>query len=105
MDFDLNGQFGRSYNTGLASARFELPGTIPMYLKFIGVVSKKKYYESEKLFQIEESPTFITQSENYDTDIYMTNITNHIRLSIHKFRQIEVLIDWQWGHYVLKKIL
>ena len=36
-----------------------------MYLKFIGVVSKKKYYESEKLFQIEESPTFITQSENY----------------------------------------
>ena len=65
LDFDLNGQFGRSYNTGLASARFELPGTIPMYLKFIGVVSKKKYYESEKLFQIEESPTFITQSENY----------------------------------------
>lgn len=36
-----------------------------MYLKLIGVLSKKKYYESEKLFLIEESPTFITQSESY----------------------------------------
>ncbi|MFL1682450.1 patatin-like phospholipase family protein [Coprobacter secundus] len=65
MDIDVNGQLGKTYTTGLASVRFELPSDIPMYLKLMGVHSKKKYYESEKLFYIDESPTFITNGESY----------------------------------------
>lgn len=65
LDFDVNGYLGRSYNSGMVTAKFEMPSRIPMYLKFYGCFSKKKYYESEKLFVQSESPTFITNQEAY----------------------------------------
>lgn len=61
----LNGYVGRSYYSGRLAVRFELPTHIPTYLKLNGVVSRKKYYESEELFKIEELPTFITTNESY----------------------------------------
>ena len=61
----LNGYVGRSYYSGRFAVRFELPTHIPTYLKLNGVVSRKKYYESEELFKIEELPTFITTNESY----------------------------------------
>lgn len=65
MDIEVSGQIGRAYNAGTASARFELPSHMPMYLKVIGSYSKKKYFESEKLFYTDESPTFIANAESY----------------------------------------
>lgn len=61
----LNGYIGRSYYSGRFGVRFELPTHLPAYLKLNGVVSRKKYFESEELFKIEELPTFITTNESY----------------------------------------
>ena len=61
----MNGYVGRYYYSGRFAVRFELPTHIPTYLKINGVVSRKKYYESEELFKIEELPTFITTNESY----------------------------------------
>ncbi len=61
----INGYIGRSYYSGQLGVRFELPTHIPTYLKLNGVVSRKKYFESEELFKIEELPTFITTNESY----------------------------------------
>lgn len=65
MDFDVNGYMGQTYNSGLLSARFELPSGIPMYIKVMGVISAKKYYENDKLFYTDDSPTFIKQLETF----------------------------------------
>lgn len=65
LDIDLNGYIGKSYNSGMASVKFELPSKLPIYLKLIGVFSKKKYYESERLFVQKETPTFISQQEAF----------------------------------------
>lgn len=50
LDLDLTGQIGQSYNSGMLTARIDLPSSIPMFLKFMGVLSKHKFYESDKLF-------------------------------------------------------
>ena len=65
LDIDLNGYIGRSYNSGMASAKFELPSKLPIYLKVMGVFSKKKYYDSERLFVQKETPTFISNQEAF----------------------------------------
>lgn len=65
MDVDLNGYIGKSYNSGMASVKFELPSKLPIYLKIMGVFSKKKYYDSERLFVQKETPTFISNQEAY----------------------------------------
>ena len=56
LDVDLNGYIGRAYNSGMASVKFELPSKVPVYLKLMGVFSRKKYYESERLFVQKEAP-------------------------------------------------
>ncbi len=65
LDVDLNGYIGRAYNSGMASVKFELPSKVPVYLKLMGVFSRKKYYESERLFVQKESPTFILNQEAF----------------------------------------
>ena len=65
LDVDLNGYIGRSYNSGMASVKFELPSKLPIYLKIMGVFSRKKYYESERLFVQKETPTFISNQEAF----------------------------------------
>ena len=65
LDVDLNGYIGRSYNSGMASVKFELPSKLPIYLKLMGVFSKKKYYDSERLFVQKETPTFISNQEAF----------------------------------------
>lgn len=64
-DYDVSGQFGKTYNSAMASARFELASKIPMYLKMMYVFSQQKFYESEKLFYDNDAPTFISQLESY----------------------------------------
>ena len=65
LDVDLNGYIGRAYNSGMASVKFELPSKVPVYLKLMGVFSRKKYYESERLFVQKEAPTFILNQEAF----------------------------------------
>lgn len=64
-DFHVNGEFGQMYNSAMASARFEMPSNIPMHLRLMYVFSNQKYYESEKLFYADESPTFIQNLESF----------------------------------------
>lgn len=65
LDLDLTGQIGQSYNSGMLTARIDLPSSIPMFLKFMGVLSKHKFYESDKLFYSDKLPTFISKNESY----------------------------------------
>ncbi len=65
LNFDVNGQVGRTYNSGMLSSRVELPLNIPLYLQLMAVYSNKKYYESETLFYTDELPTFIKKAETF----------------------------------------
>lgn len=65
LDFNLQGQLGRTYNSILGSARIDLPTGLPMYLKMMYVLQETKYYENEKLFDTSDQPCFIRQSESY----------------------------------------
>ena len=64
-DFNINGEFGQMYNSAMASARFEMPSSIPMHIKLMYVFSNHKYYENEKLFYTTDSPTFIRNLESF----------------------------------------
>ncbi len=64
-DFNVNGEFGQMYNSAMASARFEMPSSIPMHIKLMYVFSNHKYYENEKLFYTTNSPTFIRNLESF----------------------------------------
>ncbi|MCH5329272.1 MAG: patatin-like phospholipase family protein, partial [Coprobacter sp.] len=65
MDIDVNGQIGTTYSAGTGSIRVDPPGRIPLYLKFTGAIAQIKYFESNRLFYRNDSPTFITQTESY----------------------------------------
>lgn len=88
MDFDVNGYLGQSYNSALASARFELPSSIPMYLKIMGVYSHKRYYENDKLFYVDDSPTFISNTEAF----------GKIRMGLPFMTNSKTEISFGYGH-------
>lgn len=64
-DMNVNAQLGKSYNTANAVVRFDFPLKIPVYLKVRYAYIGQRYYESEKLFSVDDSPCFIDQQENY----------------------------------------
>lgn len=65
LDVDLNGYIGRSYCSGMMSAKVELPKKLPIYLKTDVVISKRSYYEQEQLFSSNNIYTVITNREIY----------------------------------------
>ena len=65
LDFRVQGQVGRTYNSFLTSARTDLPTDYPMYLEVLYNLHQTKFYESEKLFETSDLPCFINQSESY----------------------------------------
>lgn len=64
-DMRINAQLGKSYNTFNAGVRLDLPLAIPVYMQMKYAYINQKYYESEKLFSLSDSPSFIDQQENY----------------------------------------
>ena len=64
-DMSVNTQLGKSYNTFRGNFRFYMPTNYPLYIDAKYAYIGQKYYESDKLFSLEDSPCFIDQRENY----------------------------------------
>lgn len=65
LDVRLNAWVGQSYMAGMLSAKFNIRSEVPSNLKFEGVLSKQKFYDSDLLFFEKSSPTFITENDNF----------------------------------------
>ena len=61
LDIDVSGWVGQSYYAGAASAKFTLHSRLPAYMKIEGVLSNRRFYNSQFMFFEEDSPTFITE--------------------------------------------
>lgn len=61
----IMGWIGQSYMAGQASAKINLTNSFPSALEITGVLSRQKYYESDKLFYQDNSPAFISQQDGF----------------------------------------
>ena len=71
MDASLDGWVGQSYMAAALNTRLVLPSHTPTALALQGVISSRKYYESDKLFFDAASPTFITRVEAFGRVRYL----------------------------------
>lgn len=65
FDAAINGWIGQSYMAGAVDARFMLPSHLPTALSLQGVISRRRYYESDRLFFDSNVPTFINSMEGF----------------------------------------
>ncbi|MCH5229705.1 MAG: patatin-like phospholipase family protein [Muribaculaceae bacterium] len=65
LDVDLGGWLGQSYWAAQLRGRIALTSTFPSYLELEGIVSRQKYYDSEILFYESDTPSFITDVQEY----------------------------------------
>ncbi|MDE6126365.1 MAG: patatin-like phospholipase family protein, partial [Muribaculaceae bacterium] len=65
FDARLMGWIGQSYMAGEGRARLYIPSALPSALDLEAVYSRTKYYENDKLFYEDGSPTFITHHEGF----------------------------------------
>ena len=65
LDIDLSGWVGQSYYAGMLSGKFTVHSRVPAYIKLEGVLSSRKYYDSQLMFYQDNAPTFITDVERF----------------------------------------
>ncbi len=65
FDVSLDGWIGQSYMAAQVNARLYLRTHVSSALTFQGVVSRHRFYESDKLFYQDNMPTFITGVEAF----------------------------------------
>lgn len=65
LDFNLGLYLGQCYQAGMLSSRIDVGRRIPLYLKLEIVSQIQHYNENAKLFYDINTPTFITNNENY----------------------------------------
>lgn len=65
LNVDLAGWLGQSYYGGELSAKFSLTSHIPSYLQFEAVAFRQKYYDKEVLFFETNSPSFVTDVQEF----------------------------------------
>lgn len=65
LRLNLNGWIGQSYMAGNLDTRVNFNSDIPSYLRLEGVISRRKYSESDHLFFKDDLPTFVTHSEAF----------------------------------------
>lgn len=61
----LMGWIGQSYMAGQFGADLSLTNTMPSALRLEAVISRQKYYESDRLFFQDNSPSFISDYEGF----------------------------------------
>lgn len=61
----LMGWIGQSYMAGELAASIQLSTPLPSAFELVGVLSRQKYYESDKLFYQDNSPAFISSQEGF----------------------------------------
>ena len=62
---DINAWIGQSYMAAMANGRLLLATGIPSELRIEAVVSRRKFYENDKLFFEDKLPTFILDKQYY----------------------------------------
>lgn len=65
FDASVDAWIGQSYMAAQAIGRWMLPTHTPTSLALQGVISRRKYYESDKVFFDTDVPTFVTTVEGY----------------------------------------
>lgn len=65
LSLSLEAWIGQSYMAGVFAGRINLPTRVPSAFKALGVVSRRRYYENEKLFFRDNEPTFVTKHEYF----------------------------------------
>lgn len=65
LDVDVSGWIGQSYYAGMVSGKFTVHSRLPAYLKLEGVISNRKFYNSQLMFYQDNAPTFITDIERF----------------------------------------
>lgn len=82
MDASLDGWIGQSYMAGAVSTRYVLPAGVPTALSVQAVGSRRKYYESDRMFFDSSAPSFITREEVYGRIGFSMALGRLARLSI-----------------------
>lgn len=65
MSADIEAWIGQSYIAGVARGSIDLPTAIPSAFRLLAVGSRRKYYETEKLFFRDNEPAFVTRHEYF----------------------------------------
>lgn len=65
IDATISGWIGQSYMAGDLNLRYRLRTPVSSCIKLDAVLSRQKFYESEKLFYQDNMPTFITTVDNF----------------------------------------
>lgn len=65
LDFDAGVYLGQSYQAGMISSRMDIGRSHPMYLRLLLVSQKQNYNKILKFFYDVNTPTFISDNENY----------------------------------------
>lgn len=61
----IMGWIGQSYMAGQIAGKIYLSNSLPSALEITGVMSRQRYYESDKLFYEDNSPAFISKVEGF----------------------------------------
>lgn len=78
----LMGWGGQSYMAAQGDVSFNLNRSTPSALQLIGVVSRQKYYENDKLFFEDNSPSFISTYEIFGRLSYNLAVGRHGKASV-----------------------
>lgn len=65
LDVRLSGWIGQTFHAGMLSAKFTIRSRVPSYVQLQAVVSRQKYYDSELLFYQDDTPSFITNRQQF----------------------------------------
>lgn len=76
------GWIGQNYMAGQLVSRLYLPTSLPSALEIEGVISRQKFYESDKLFYEDNSPAFITHYEGFGRLNYAWAVTRSGKASV-----------------------
>lgn len=65
INSSLNGWIGQSYMAGMFNASINLRTSIPSSIGLTGVVSRQRFFETDHLFYVVKTPTFILEHEYF----------------------------------------
>lgn len=65
FDASLDAWVGQSYLAASVNSRWMLPTRVPTAVSLQGVVSRRRYYEDDKIFFENTAPTFITEMQGF----------------------------------------
>ncbi len=70
LDMNANAWIGQSYLAGVLNAKINLLSGVPSALRFQGVISRQKFYETDNLFFEDNQPSFIAGTEMFARLLY-----------------------------------